>query len=476
MRCLEPGWKRPSTRAPSTQMSECGEVHSHECHNPTMAVNPARPGELDRRQGRRSRWGRVLYMTPRLDRSRSCPSLDTTLPALVLWVSPFPLQHGCLGIFRSLGRAGVPVYSVVANRDAPVARSRHVTGKILSSAEWRDSPAEFIDGIMDFGRRLGHRSLIVCTSDEMAVLVANHRHVLEEFFLVPNVAAGLPAELADKRTLHDLCRRHGVATPESVFVDSMDQLQSTAENLKPPVVVKSTALRGQPQSVENTTIVPTGADLLDLARTWTEPFRTLIQEYIPDEASEDWFVHGYCNADAVARVVFTGRKVRSWPARGGSTAAGFTAANPELAELTATFCAKVGYRGIFDLDWRRDLRTGEYYLLDFNPRVGAQFRIFEDDAGIDVVRAMHLDLSGREIPSGNMIEGERFIVEPWDVASLIANRRRPQAWTGGVGRPRAAWLAGDDPLPVLATVLNQVGLSLKARLPGFAHPRRSQQE
>jgi len=354
---------------------------------------------------------------------------------------------------------------------APVARSRHVVGKILSSPDWRDTPAQFVDRLVDFGRQLGRRSLIVCTSDEMAVLVAEHRDVLEEFFVLPNVAPDLPAELADKRTLYDLCRRHGVATPQSVFIDSMDQLESIADDLHPPVVVKSTALRGQAQSVDNTTVVLTRSNLLDLARTWAEPFRTLIQDYIPDEASEDWFVHGYCDADAAARVVFTGRKVRSWPARGGSTAAGFTAVNAELAELTASFCAKVGYRGIFDLDWRRDLRTGQYNLLDFNPRVGAQFRMFEDDAGIDVVRAMHLDLSGRAIPSGNMIEGERFIVEPWDLASLIANRRRPIPWAGGFGRPRAAWLAGDDRLPVLATVLHQVGLSIKARLPGIPYRR-----
>ncbi|MBJ7339221.1 ATP-grasp domain-containing protein [Mycolicibacterium sp.] len=410
---------------------------------------------------------------PRLDRSRHGPELDTALPALVLWVSPFPLQHGCLGVFRSLGRAGVTVYAVVANREAPVARSRHVVGTIISSPDWRDTPAQFVDRLLDIGRQLGRRSLIVCTSDEMAVIVAEHRHVLEEFFVLPTVASGLPAELADKRTLHDLCQRHGVATPRSVFIDSMDQLQGIADDLNPPVVVKSTALRGQVQSVENTTVVPTRSDLLDLARTWTEPFRTLIQEYIPDEASEDWFAHGYCDAEATARVVFTGRKVRCWPARGGSTAAGFTAANAELAELTATFCAHVGYRGIFDLDWRRDLRTGQYYLLDFNPRVGAQFRMFEDDAGIDVVRAMHLDLSGRDIPSGNMIEGERFIVEPWDLASLIANRRRPIPWAGGVGRPRAAWLAGDDLRPVLSTVMHQVGLSIKARLPGVPNRRNA---
>ena len=405
-----------------------------------------------------------LNYVPRADRSRGGVTLDTGLPAMVLWASRFPLQHSCLGVYRTLGRAGVPVYAVVGDPRAPVATSRYVAGQILWQPDHGETHADLIARLTDFGRRLGRRSLIVCTGDEKAVLVAKHRDVLEEHFVVPALAPQLPGLLADKKTLADLCRRHGFATPQSVFVDSMPDLEAVLEELAVPVVVKSTALRGQVQSVENTTIVATHQELRDLARTWREPFSTLIQEYLPDEVCEDWFSHGYCDSTATARVVFTGRKVRCWPVRGGSTAAAFTAVNPDLERLAAAFCADVGYRGIFDIDWLRDLRTGQYYLLDFNPRVGAQFRMFENDAGIDVVRAMHLDLSGRPIPSGTPIDGERFIVEPWDLQSLAANRDQP--WTGGAGRPRLAWWANDDLKPVFATALYQGRLSLRARLAG----------
>ncbi len=398
---------------------------------------------------------------PRPDRSRGGVALDTGLPAVVLWASRFPLQHGCLGAYRTLGRAGVPVYSVVADLDAPAARSRYVAGRILWQPHHGDTYADLIGRLNDFGRGLGRRSLIVCTGDEMAVVVARHRDELEEHFVLPAVAPELPAQLADKKSLAELCRGHGFAAPRSVFVDSMADLEAVIGELTLPVAVKSTALRGMPQSVENTTIVTTREDLLDLARTWREPFATLMQDYIPDEVSEDWFSHGYCDGTATARVVFTGRKVRCWPVRGGATAAAYTSVNPELARLSAAFCAQVGYRGIFDIDWRLDLRTGEYLLLDFNPRAGAQFRMFENDAGIDVVRAMHLDLSGRSIPDGTPVDGERFVVEPWDLMSLAADPDQP--WTGGVGRPRLAWWANDDLKPVLITAVHQGRLSLRSR-------------
>ncbi len=407
-----------------------------------------------------------LALALRFDRSRPGPNLDTQLPAVVLWASRFPLQHGCLGVYRSLGRAGVPVYAVIGDPHSPVAKSRYVRGTLLWQPHLGEGYPELIERLIDFGRRLGRRSLIVCTSDEMAVLVARHRADLTEHFILPDVDPELPAELADKRGLDTLGRRHGMATPAAVAVDTMTQLIALDAEMTPPLIVKSVALRGQVQSVENTTLVQTREDLLAMADAWTEPFGVVLQEYLPDEDCEDWFTHGYCDAHSRAQVVFTGRKVRTWPARGGATAAAYTAANPTLAELARTFCAAVGYRGVFDIDWRYDRRTGRYNLLDFNPRVGAQFRIFENDAGIDVVRAMHLDLSGRPVPNGHQIDGERFIVEPWDLASLLATRSHPLDGMGGAGRPRAAWLAFDDPMPVFAAAATQIRDSIRTRMRG----------
>ncbi|MCW1959148.1 MAG: ATP-grasp domain-containing protein [Mycobacterium sp.] len=420
--------------------------------------------------GARRRWSDLVL---RPDRSHATPDLDVGLPAVVLWVTPFSLQHNCLGVFRSLGRAGVPVYAVVGHPKAPVMKSRYARGQILWQPYRGEGYDVLLDRLVGFGRELGRRSVIVCTSDEMAVLVARRRAVLEEWFVLPDVDRKLPGQLADKESLADLCRRHGMPVPLSVAADTPAQIDAALAEISPPVMVKSTALRGQAQSVVDSTLARTAEELQGMARGWAEPFQVLVQEYLPDEHCEDWFTHGYCDGAGAARVVFTGRKVRSWPVRGGATAAAYSAPNPELVALAELFCAKVGYRGIFDIDWRLDRRTGRYYLLDFNPRVGAQFRLFEDTAGVDVVRAMHLDLSGRQIPVGAQIDGERFAVEAWDIPSLVSEPRHPLEGFGGHGRPKAAWLAADDMAPVVASFLVQVRQSLAVRLRGlFRTPGR----
>jgi hypothetical protein len=129
-------------------------------------------------------------------------------------------------------------------------------------------------------------------------------------------------------------------------------------------------------------------------------------------------------------------------------------ANPELAQIAEHFCQAIGFQGIADLDWRLDLRDGKYKLVDFNPRVGNQFRLFETEQGIDVVRALHLDLTGRAVPAGAASTGRRIIVEHIDMLARFAYRHG-SGYPAAVSPPPAtatelAWLAKDDPLPFLA--------------------------
>jgi predicted ATP-grasp superfamily ATP-dependent carboligase len=128
--------------------------------------------------------------------------------------------------------------------------------------------------------------------------------------------------------------------------------------------------------------------------------------------------------------------------------------NPTVQEVTERFMRSIGYRGILDIGYRFDERDGQYKLLDVNPRIGGTFRLFVGDDGLDVLRAMHLDLTGREVPAAELPDGRRWIVEPLDVSSSIVYRRRGDIRLGGWlrsfrGVREAAWWALDDPLPFL---------------------------
>ena len=156
----------------------------------------------------------------------------------------------------------------------------------------------------------------------------------------------------------------------------------------------------------------------------------MLQEFIPGGQGHDWFFHGYCDADSVCRPAFTGVKERSYPADAGLTSLGRSAENKTLRDEITSLLAQLEYRGLLDLDIRLDARNGEYNLLDFNPRLGAQFRVFCDTAGTDVALAAYLDLTNQPIPPGEQVNERAFLVENYDPISALAHMRRGELRPG----------------------------------------------
>src|SRR4051794_21033700 len=306
------------------------------------------------------------------------------MPVLIVKVGTYPLHAGTVGAIRSLGRAGVPVYSITEDRFTPAACSRYLTGRLSWPTTGAEPVEELSAGLRDLADRLGQRVLAVPTDDEAAVLVAEYGREIEQL-VGPAVPSELARTLASKRGLHDLCRRVGIPTARAAFPASLDDVFAYAENGPFPVVLKNVDpfTRLSAPAAPSTPLVATPEELVALARGWPDPPRVMLQEQLPMEQAEDWIFHMYCNAESECMPGFTGVKLRSWPPQAGVTAAAAIAANDEVAELSASLCRAIGYRGIGDLDWRFDRRDGRYKLLDFNPRLGAQFRLFETDAAVD---------------------------------------------------------------------------------------------
>ena len=390
-------------------------------------------------------------------------SFDASIAVVVFKLRHSVVHYGALGVIRSLGRLGIPVYAVHEGRWAPPATSKYLSGGFVwETGDIQDDPDRLLDGLMTIADRIGDPAILVPTDDAAAVFVAEHAAKLEGRFCFPRPPAGLPRALASKGGLYQLCNQLGIPCPKAVLPSSRAEVEAFCEDATFPVVVKGAEpwLLPKGAGVRSTSIAHSPERVLDLYQVIEEHRATglLLQEYIPPEAGQDWFFHGYCDAASRCLVGFTGRKLRSYPAQAGPTSLGLWVLNEELQRQSEELFRAISYRGVMDLDYRLDLRDGRYKLLDFNPRLGAQFRLFEDDLGIDVVRAMHLDLTGRTVPRGRPAPGRAFIVENHDPIASWQYRRASgltlRAWSRSLtGVREAAWFAADDPVPLLMMCL-----------------------
>jgi predicted ATP-grasp superfamily ATP-dependent carboligase len=147
--------------------------------------------------------------------------------------------------------------------------------------------------------------------------------------------------------------------------------------------------------------------------------------------------------------------IRQYRPYAGRTTLGVCVANNTVARQTKEFMKAVSYRGALDIGYRYSERTGQYKMIDVNPRIGATFRLLVDTNGMDVARALYLDLTDQPIVPGRLREGRKWVVEDLDIFAWPTYRRNEKLsvwdWLCSYrGVEEAMWFASDDLVPFIA--------------------------
>jgi len=383
-------------------------------------------------------------------------SVDVTTPAVILKLASDRFGHGPLGIARSLGRLGVTVHLATPDARPPAALSRYVARSwVLSNPADDDS---VLRTLRSLATQAGGRPVLIGTDDVAALFVDRQLAQLRAVFSLPDQPAGLPRDLSNKRTLHERCLELGIPTPESRIPRSLDEAHAAAAELGYPVVVKA----ADPRSILGADGLPSvtivrAADGLDALFTHVDPAAepVLLQEYIPGDSTSVWMFNGYFGRDGSCPIGIVGQKIRQAPPRTGATTLGVVVDNEAVRDLSTTFLGRLGYRGIVDLGVRFDARDGRYKVLDVNPRIGSSFRLFVAKGGLDVVRALYLDMTGQAIPPARVDAGRRWWVEDRDTVTALkllrsGELRLPAYLRSLRGTDERALFARDDLRPVAA--------------------------
>jgi len=389
---------------------------------------------------------------------------------------------------------GVPVYGIDDSSRAYGLRSRYCAGHFLYDFA-RTSAEELADFLGQTARKVGGKPILVPTFDSRNVFIEEHGPALAECFTFPRQPPGLVTRLYNKRSMYHLCKELDIPTAETLFPTNVEEVVEFLGGVRFPVVLKAIdGDRLERRGVFSIVIAKDRDELLDAFRRLDEPGypNLMLQEYIPGEDDTIWMFNGYFDRESECRFGITGRKLRQNPVHTGMTSLGICLPNETVDLNTRRIAKAVGYRGIIDIGYRYDDRDGRYKVLDINPRVGATFRLFVDRNGMDVVRALYLDLTGQRVPEAEPRWGRKWFVEDKDFISSWHYFREgslgPADWLRSYRAvEEAAYFAGDDLAPAAGfaaafipivlggafrTAARAVGL-MPARTAAAVHRRRS---
>ena len=365
-------------------------------------------------------------------------------------------QLGALAIMRSLGPLGVPLYGVSNSRTDPARRSRYCRERFVMQFD-EDRHEPYLQGLLDIGRRLGRRAILIATSDETTQFVADHADALREHFVFQENSPRLIRQLASKREMFELAMQHRVPTPDTRCPRHYEDVLAYARSGSFPVMLKGIyGNRLQQRTNTKMEIVHTPGQLLEMYRRLEDPQspNLMIQELIPGADDQVFIFNGYFDRQSNCLAAFTGYKVRQYAIHVGCASLGECRWVDEVARTTIDFMKAIGYQGILDIGYRLDPRDRKYKVLDINPRVGQAFRLFVAENDHDVVKALYLDLTGQEQPPIVPREGRRWAIEDYDLISSLDYYRegtlRPMEWIKSYRRlEELAWFDWKDPAPLL---------------------------
>jgi D-aspartate ligase len=376
---------------------------------------------------------------------------DVSTPVVVV-----NCQLGGLAIMRALGRLGVPLYGVDANPRSPAMLSRYCRKRFLFGLD-ENRPMDFLDRLLDIGRRLGRPAILIPTSDETAQFVVDQAEPLSRQFIFPRNSPEMMGRLVSKKGMYEMALEHGVPTPVTLFPKSLEDVKALLPKVTFPVMLKGIyGNRLQTRTRKKMVIVHSSGELIENYSAMEDPEapNLMFQEYIPGDDDQIYIFNGYFDRSSRCLAGFTGHKIRQFPVHVGCASLGVCRWNEDVAQTTIRFMQEIGYKGILDIGYRYDPRDGLYKVLDANPRVGQAFRLFVAKNDMDVVKSLYLDLTGQDQFSIVPREGRRWLIEDFDIISSLhyyqEGTLRPLQWLQSFKRvEEAAWFSWRDPLPFL---------------------------
>jgi D-aspartate ligase len=376
------------------------------------------------------------------------------MPKNIAWV--LGMFETGLTAARSLGRADIPVIGVDSDPSIPGCFSRYV--HFLKAPSPLTHPDDLAEWFVRQGKQLDAPGVLLPATDIYVEFISHYRDALSPYFKFALPSVSVVGALIDKFSHARLAKAHGEKCPETYEISSKAQSERLARCLKYPVFLKGQCpYQWQIHFNNKGFLVDNPQELVEYySQSEQAELGAIVQEIIPGPATQNFEVSFYRSIQSEARILalLGVRKIRQYPPNFGSGSLVETGHYPEVISRSLRFAEAIDFRGIGNIEYKLDVRNGEYYLIDLNARLWLQ-NVQADRCGINFPLIAYHDIIGEAIKTQTEFpDGIKWMDLIGDFQAFWFDFRNGDldigSWLKSLKGVRSyATLAWDDPMPVL---------------------------
>jgi predicted ATP-grasp superfamily ATP-dependent carboligase len=305
-----------------------------------------------------------------------------------------------LSIARSLGRRGIDIYlSVAKDHEALYSRfCRHAFPFDVGT----DPAVLWGDLLLGGSRAVPAGSVVLACNDSAVTFIATHRDALAGRYRLDDAVPDRQLAMLDKLSTLKAARAAGVGAPRFWEIDTPEEADAVAGDLPYPVIVKPllSHLFQSKFGGRKFFTARNGEEVrAQLAAIHKAGLQAMVCEWIPGPDHQLASYYTYIDGRGTALFRLTKRTIRRFPKNEGLASYHVTDWNDEVAAAGARFLEGAGFRGLANVEFKRDARDGQLKIIECNPRFAAPQELFVR-CGLDIASLVYDHVTGRPVDRG----------------------------------------------------------------------------
>jgi predicted ATP-grasp superfamily ATP-dependent carboligase len=294
-----------------------------------------------------------------------------------------------LGIIRSLSKEGIKTIGFYNDDEKEIGRfSKYCISIRCPHISEEENLLQFL---IEFGNKLKTKAVLFAESDDYVLFISKNEKLLHQYFLFNLPERNVLVKIINKKEFYKICEELDILYPKTYYFDTYEEL-SISNDIKYPCIVKPIFTKLFVDKFnKKILLVNSKKELLETCSSLVFK-EIMIQEIISGKDDSIYFCGAYFGLDYQPKGVSLGRKIRQ-SSRFGVTSLAESISDEFLLNLSITTLQKLKFRGLCDMEFKKDPEDNKYKIIEINARTGLWHALCTI-SGVNLCAIAFYDLTG----------------------------------------------------------------------------------